>query len=43
MKALKRRKHARAAEPTEYPFAFAFVTFPTASNLSVIFLTSSDN
>lgn len=28
-----------AADPTEYPLALAFVTFPTASSLSVICLT----
>lgn len=35
-----RRKQAREAEPTEYPFVFAFVTFPTASKRSVISLTN---
>ena len=39
MKAVKSKKQARAADPTEYPLALALVTFPTASNLSVIFLT----
>lgn len=38
-KALNRRKHARVAEPIEYPLVLALVTFPTASNLSVIHLT----
>lgn len=37
--ALKSRKHAIAAEPTEQPLALALVTLPTASSLSVIFLT----
>lgn len=41
--ALKRRKQAKLAEPTEYPFVFAFVTFPTASSQSVIDLTSSSS
>ena len=41
IKALNKRKHAREAEPTEYPLAFAFVTLPTASSKSVIFLTDS--
>lgn len=35
----KSKKQARDAEPTEYPFVLALVTFPTASNLSVISLT----
>ena len=39
--ALNNKKDAKDADPTEYPLAFAFVTFPTASNLSVICLTSS--
>lgn len=30
------RKQASDALPTEYPFVLAFVTFPTASNLSVM-------
>lgn len=41
MNALNRRKQAKLAEATEYPLAFALVTFPTASSLSVIFLTPS--
>ena len=39
IKAENSRKHAKAAVPTEYPLVFALVTFPTASNLSVIVLT----
>lgn len=41
MKALKRRNAASEADPTEYPLALAFVTFPTASSRSVMALTSS--
>ena len=41
--ALNKRKQARDAEPTEYPFVLAFVTFPTASSQSVILLTSSSS
>lgn len=37
----KSKKHANEALPTEYPLVLAFVIFPTASNLSVISLTSS--
>jgi len=43
MKALNKRKQASEADPTEYPLVFAFVTFPTASNQSVILLTSSSS
>ena len=32
------KKQAKLALPTEYPLVFAFVTLPTASNLSVITL-----
>jgi len=41
IKAANNKKHAKEAEPTEYPFVLALVTFPTASNKSVIFLTFS--
>ena len=41
-KAANNKKHAKLAEPTEYPLVFAFVTFPTASSLSVIARTFSD-
>jgi hypothetical protein len=41
MNALNSKKQARLAEPTEYPFVFAFVTLPTASKISVILRTSS--
>ena len=41
IKAEKSRKQAREAEPTEYPLAFALVTLPTASSLSVITRTDS--
>ena len=41
MNALNSKNEAKDADPTEYPFAFALVTFPTASNLSVICRTSS--
>ena len=41
MNAEKRRKHARPAEPIEYPFVAAFVTLPTASRRSVMSRTSS--
>lgn len=41
MKALNSKKQAKLALPTEYPLAFALVTLPIASNLSVIFLTFS--
>ena len=41
MNALNSKNEAKDADPTEYPLAFALVTFPTASNLSVIYLTSS--
>lgn len=40
--ALNSKNAAKEAEPTLYPFALALVTFPTASNLSVIALTYSD-
>mmetsp|Transcript_12111 Transcript_12111/g.1089 ORF Transcript_12111/g.1089 Transcript_12111/m.1089 type:complete len:123 (-) Transcript_12111:1524-1892(-) len=39
--ALNKRKQANEALPTEYPLVLALVTFPTASNLSVISLTSA--
>lgn len=39
--ALNNKKQANAAEPTLYPLVFALVTFPTASNLSMRFLTFS--
>ena len=35
----KRRKAARAALPTAYPFVSAFVVFPAASSLSICFRT----
>lgn len=41
MNAEKSKKQAKEAEPTEYPFVFALVTFPTASSKSVTCLTSS--
>jgi hypothetical protein len=41
MKAEKSKKQAKEAEPTEYPLVLALVTFPTASNKSVTYLTSS--
>ena len=41
MNAEKSRKHARPAEPIEYPFVAAFVTLPTASRRSVMSRTSS--
>ena len=41
MNALNNKNDANEAEPTEYPLAFALVTFPTASNLSVIYRTYS--
>lgn len=41
MNARNSKKAAKDAEPTEYPFAFALVTLPTASSLSVMCLTSS--
>ena len=43
MKALKSKKQAKEALPTEYPFVFAFVTFPTASSQSVMLLTNSSS
>jgi len=39
--ALNNKKQAKAADPTEYPFVLALVTFPTASSLSIKFLTFS--
>mmetsp|Transcript_17343 Transcript_17343/g.39739 ORF Transcript_17343/g.39739 Transcript_17343/m.39739 type:complete len:205 (+) Transcript_17343:272-886(+) len=41
MKAEKSRKHARPAEPMEYPLVAALVTFPTASRRSVMSRTIS--
>ena len=35
------KKQAMLAVPTEYPLVLALVTFPTASNLSVMSLTLS--
>lgn len=35
-----KRKQANEALPTEYPLVLAFVTLPTASNLSVMSLTA---
>src|SRR3989338_4256907 len=39
--ALNNKKAASAADPIAYPFVNAFVVFPTASSLSVLFLTSA--
>lgn len=41
IKALNNKKQANAADPTEYPFVLALVTFPTASKRSIKFLTLS--
>jgi len=41
MKAEKRRKQAKPAEPMEYPLVAALVTLPTASRRSVISRTIS--
>jgi len=41
-KAANNKKQAKLADPIEYPLVLAFVTFPTASSLSVISLTFSD-
>lgn len=41
-KAANSKKQAKLADPMEYPLVLALVTFPTASNLSVISLTYSD-
>lgn len=43
MNALKSKKHAMAALPTEYPLALALVTLPTASSRSVTLRTLSGN
>ena len=41
IKAEKSKKQASDALPTLYPLVFALVTFPKASSLSVIILTSA--